>query len=156
MIRGSVQHERVHPVAHGRHYSEISDLKRQEADRQTMIDNYQAMIEAQYASMEATLSLLQSQSAQINSTLGISTSSSSSTGAASASRLQASALTDHLPKAAVRLRPSAVWRPRVARSGTGTSRHTGGDGRPQGSRPPGPEPTTTVEPPPGRPPLSKP
>jgi flagellar hook-associated protein 2 len=60
--------------------SEISDLKRQEADRQTMIDSYQAMIEAQYASMEATLSLLQSQSAQINSTLGVSSSTTSGSG----------------------------------------------------------------------------
>ena len=60
--------------------TEISDLQRQEADRQEMIDNYQTMIEAQYAAMEATLATLQAQSAQINATLGISTSSTSSSG----------------------------------------------------------------------------
>lgn len=65
--------------------TEISDLQRQELDQQEMIDNYQAMIEAQYASMESTLALLQSQSAQINATLGISTSSSSGTTSSSSS-----------------------------------------------------------------------
>jgi flagellar hook-associated protein 2 len=65
--------------------SEITELQREEADRQTMIDNYQAVIEAQYASMEATLAMLQSQSASIASTLGQTTSSSSSNGLSSSS-----------------------------------------------------------------------
>jgi len=65
--------------------TEISDLQRQELDQQEMIDNYQAMIEAQYASMESTLALLQSQSAQINATLGISSTSSSGTTSSSSS-----------------------------------------------------------------------
>jgi flagellar hook-associated protein 2 len=60
--------------------SEISELHREEADRQEMIDNYQTMIEAQYASMEATLAQLQSQSAQIAATLGYSTTSTTSSG----------------------------------------------------------------------------
>ena len=58
--------------------SEISSVQQQEIDRQEMIDNYQAAIEAQYAAMEATLAQLQSQSAQLASTLGTSTSSSGS------------------------------------------------------------------------------
>jgi flagellar hook-associated protein 2 len=58
--------------------SEISDLQRQELERQTMINNYQSMIEAQYAAMEATLAQLQSQSSQIASQLGQSSSSSGS------------------------------------------------------------------------------
>ena len=58
--------------------SEISDLHREETSRQEMIDNYQAMIEAQFASMEATLAQLQSQSSQIAATLGYTTTSSGS------------------------------------------------------------------------------
>lgn len=58
--------------------SEISDLHQQEVNRQELIDNYQTMIEAQFAAMEATLSQLQSQSAQIASTLGYSSTSSGS------------------------------------------------------------------------------
>ena len=57
--------------------SEISATQRQELNRQTMIDNYQKMLEAQYASMEATLALLQAQSNQISAQIGSSTSSSS-------------------------------------------------------------------------------
>jgi flagellar hook-associated protein 2 len=57
--------------------SEISSLQHQEIDRQEMIANYQAAIEAQYAAMEATLAQLQSQSAQLAATLGTTTSSSS-------------------------------------------------------------------------------
>jgi flagellar hook-associated protein 2 len=58
--------------------SEISELHREEADRQEMIDNYQTAIEAQYAAMEATLAQLQVQSSSLAATLGTSTSSSSS------------------------------------------------------------------------------
>ena len=58
--------------------NEISDIQQQEIDRQEIIDNYQKMIEAKYAALEATLAQLQSQSSQIASTLGYSTSSSSS------------------------------------------------------------------------------
>jgi flagellar hook-associated protein 2 len=65
--------------------TEISDLHREEADRQEMIDNYQAMIEAQFASMEATLAQLQSQSAQVAATLGYSTGTSSSSGLSNSS-----------------------------------------------------------------------
>ena len=43
-----------------------------------MINNYQAMIEAQFTAMETTLATLQSQSAQIAAELGYTTSSSSS------------------------------------------------------------------------------
>jgi flagellar hook-associated protein 2 len=60
--------------------SEISETQREELDRQEMITNYQTMIEAQYASMEATLSLLQSQSASIASTLGYTSTTSSGSG----------------------------------------------------------------------------
>jgi flagellar hook-associated protein 2 len=65
--------------------TEITQLQREELDRQEMIDNYQTMIEAQYAAMEATLSQLQSQSSQIAATLGYSTSSSSGSGLSSSS-----------------------------------------------------------------------
>jgi flagellar capping protein FliD len=65
--------------------SEISELQREEADRQEMIDNYQAMIEAQYAAMESTLALLQSQSSQLAATLGTTVSSSSGSGLSSSS-----------------------------------------------------------------------
>jgi flagellar hook-associated protein 2 len=64
--------------------SEISELQREEIDRQAMIDNYQAMIEAQYASMESTLALLQSQSSQLSAQLG-QTSTSSGSGLANQS-----------------------------------------------------------------------
>ncbi len=60
--------------------SEISALQRQELDRQEMVNNYQAAIEAQYAAMEATLARLQAQSSQIASILGYPTSSSSGGG----------------------------------------------------------------------------
>jgi hypothetical protein len=50
-----------------------------------MIDNYQSMIEAQFASMEATLAQLQSQSAQVAATLGYSTGTSSSSGLSNSS-----------------------------------------------------------------------
>ncbi len=56
--------------------SEISRTQKEELDRQEMIDNYTAMIERQYAAMEATLARLQSQSSQIASTMGYTTSSS--------------------------------------------------------------------------------
>jgi flagellar hook-associated protein 2 len=58
---------------------EIAELHREEASRQEMINNYQTMIEAQFASMEATLAQLQSQSAQVAATLGYSSSGTSST-----------------------------------------------------------------------------
>lgn len=54
--------------------SEISSLQHQEIDRQELIANYQAAIERQYAAMEAILSQLQAQSAQLTSTLGATTS----------------------------------------------------------------------------------
>jgi flagellar hook-associated protein 2 len=57
---------------------QISDLKSREADEQEMINNYQAMIEAQFTAMETTLATLQSQSSQIAAELGYTTSSSSS------------------------------------------------------------------------------
>lgn len=63
--------------------SEISSLQHQEIDRQEMIDNYRSAMEAQYAAMEATLALLQSQSAQLASILGTTTSSSSGLGSSS-------------------------------------------------------------------------
>ena len=59
---------------------EISQLQRDEADQQTMITNYQATIEAQYAAMESTLAMLQAQSASIASTLGQTSTSSSGSG----------------------------------------------------------------------------
>ena len=65
--------------------SEITELQREEAERQVMIDNYQATIEAQYAAMEATLAMLQSQSASIASTLGQTTTTSSGSGLGSSS-----------------------------------------------------------------------
>jgi flagellar hook-associated protein 2 len=60
--------------------SEITSLHSQEAERQTMIDDYTRMIEAQYTAMETTLSLLQSQSQQIAAKLGYTTTSSSGVG----------------------------------------------------------------------------
>jgi flagellar hook-associated protein 2 len=60
--------------------SEISRTQREELDRQQLIDNYTAMIEAQYAAMEATLATLQAQSSQIAAQLGQTTSSSSGSG----------------------------------------------------------------------------
>jgi flagellar hook-associated protein 2 len=58
--------------------SEISELHSREADQQEMIDNYTAMIEAQFTAMETTLATLQSQSQQIAAQLGYSTTSSGS------------------------------------------------------------------------------
>jgi flagellar hook-associated protein 2 len=58
--------------------SEIADLHVREASQQEIIDNYQSMIEAQYAALEATLAQLQSQSSQIAATLGYSTTSGGS------------------------------------------------------------------------------
>jgi hypothetical protein len=55
-----------------------------------MIDNYTAMIEAQFTAMETTLATLQSQSAQLNAELGISTTSSSSSTSATSGLSQAS------------------------------------------------------------------
>ena len=63
---------------------EITSLHSQEAERQTMIDNYTTMIEAQFTQMETTLSLLQSQSQQIAAQLGYTT-TSSGTGTSNAS-----------------------------------------------------------------------
>jgi flagellar hook-associated protein 2 len=60
--------------------SDISELQREEQDQTEMINNYQAMIEAQYATMEATLATLQAQSSQIAATLGTTTSTSSGSG----------------------------------------------------------------------------
>ena len=65
--------------------SDISSIKRQEDDQTEMINNYQAMLEAQYATMEATLAQLQSQSAQVAATLGYSSSSSSGSGVSNSS-----------------------------------------------------------------------
>jgi flagellar hook-associated protein 2 len=58
--------------------SEITEIHGEEADRQEMIDNYQAAIEAQYAAMEATLATLQTQSNSLAASLGSSTTTSSS------------------------------------------------------------------------------
>jgi flagellar hook-associated protein 2 len=69
--------------------SDISDIKSREADQQSMIDTYTAMIEAQYTAMETTLAQLQSQSQQVAAQLGYTTTStgsglsSSSTGSSS-------------------------------------------------------------------------
>jgi flagellar hook-associated protein 2 len=56
--------------------SEITQLHSRESERQTMIDDYTRMVEAQYTAMETTLALLQSQSQQIAAQLGYTTSSS--------------------------------------------------------------------------------
>ena len=64
---------------------EISQLQREEADQQSMVTNYQATIEAQYAAMESTLAMLQAQSASITATLGQTSSSSSGSGLGSSS-----------------------------------------------------------------------
>jgi flagellar hook-associated protein 2 len=56
----------------------ITDLQAREADRQEMIDNYTAMIEAQFTAMEAALAMLQAQSAQIAAQLGYTNTSSGS------------------------------------------------------------------------------
>jgi flagellar hook-associated protein 2 len=58
--------------------SDITDIKSREADQQSMIDTYTAMIEAQYTAMETTLAQLQSQSSQIAAELGYTTSSTGS------------------------------------------------------------------------------
>ncbi len=63
--------------------TEITDLQHREADRQILIDNYRTMIEAQYAAMEKTLSLLQSQSQQIAAQLGYTISSNGNSGSMS-------------------------------------------------------------------------
>ena len=63
--------------------SEISDLQTREANEQEIINNYQAMIEAQFTAMETTLATLQSQSAQIAAEMGYTTSSSSSNSSSS-------------------------------------------------------------------------
>ena len=65
--------------------TEITDVQHQEADDTEMINNYQAMIEAQYAAMESTLALLQAQSNQINAALGITSTTSSGSGLSSSS-----------------------------------------------------------------------
>jgi flagellar hook-associated protein 2 len=63
--------------------SEISDLQTREANEQEIINNYQAMIEAQFTAMDTTLATLQSQSAQIAAEMGYTTSSSSSNSSSS-------------------------------------------------------------------------
>ncbi len=65
--------------------AQISSTKRQELDIQESVDNYRAMLEAQYATMEATLAMLQSQSSQLSATLGQTSSSSSGSGLSSSS-----------------------------------------------------------------------
>jgi flagellar hook-associated protein 2 len=57
---------------------QIKATQTREADQQEMINNYTSMIEAQFTAMETMLATLQSQSAQINAELGITSSSSSS------------------------------------------------------------------------------
>ena len=64
---------------------QITDLQVREATRQEMVDNYTTMIEAQFTAMETTLAMLQSQSAQLNAQLGITSTSSSSSGLTSPS-----------------------------------------------------------------------
>jgi flagellar hook-associated protein 2 len=59
---------------------QIKATQTREADQQEMINNYTSMIEAQFTAMETMLATLQSQSAQINAELGITSSSSSSSG----------------------------------------------------------------------------
>jgi flagellar hook-associated protein 2 len=56
--------------------SDIVSLHSREAERQTLIDNYTTMIEAQYTAMETTLATLQSQNQQIAAQLGYTTTSS--------------------------------------------------------------------------------
>lgn len=58
--------------------SEITDVQGRETGQQEIIDNYTAMIEAQFTAMETTLSLLQSQSSQLSAQLGQTTTSSGS------------------------------------------------------------------------------
>lgn len=58
--------------------SQISTLKTQEDTEQQMITSYQTMIEAQFTAMETALATLQSQQAQLNSVLGVSTTSTTS------------------------------------------------------------------------------
>jgi len=57
---------------------QIKATQTREADQQEMVNNYTAMIEAQFTAMETMLATLQSQSAQIAAELGTTTSSSSS------------------------------------------------------------------------------
>jgi flagellar hook-associated protein 2 len=58
---------------------QIRQTQDSEAVQQEMVDNYTAMIEAQFTTMESTLATLQAQSAQIAAELGYSTTSSTST-----------------------------------------------------------------------------
>jgi flagellar hook-associated protein 2 len=58
--------------------SDITETQHDELDAQEMVDNYQTALEAQYATMEATLATLQSQSSALASQLGQTTTSSSS------------------------------------------------------------------------------
>jgi flagellar hook-associated protein 2 len=60
--------------------TEITDVQHREADRQVLIDNYTTMIEAQYAALEKTLAMLQSQSQQIAAQLGYTVSSNNNSG----------------------------------------------------------------------------
>jgi flagellar hook-associated protein 2 len=64
---------------------QIKATQTREADQQEMINNYTAMIEAQFTAMETMLATLQSQSAQIAAELGTTTSTSSSSGLSNAS-----------------------------------------------------------------------
>jgi flagellar hook-associated protein 2 len=57
---------------------QIKATQNREADQQEMVNNYTSMIEAQFTAMETMLATLQSQSAQIDAELGITSSSSSS------------------------------------------------------------------------------
>jgi flagellar hook-associated protein 2 len=59
---------------------QIKQTQSAESTQQEMVDNYTAMIEAQFSAMEATLATLQAQSAQITAELGGTTSTSSSSG----------------------------------------------------------------------------
>jgi flagellar hook-associated protein 2 len=56
---------------------QIKQTQASESVQQEMVNSYTAMIEAQFSAMEATLALLQSQSAQISSELGTTTSTTS-------------------------------------------------------------------------------
>jgi flagellar hook-associated protein 2 len=64
---------------------QIKATQTREADQQEMVNNYTAMIEAQFTAMETMLATLQSQSAQINAELGITPTSSTSSGLSTAS-----------------------------------------------------------------------
>jgi flagellar capping protein FliD len=64
---------------------QIKATQTREADQQEMVNNYTAMIEAQFTAMETMLATLQSQSAQIAAELGTTSSTSSSSGLSQAS-----------------------------------------------------------------------